>query len=159
MFMPPLVRPIWRARPLFDPQARRRAVCLEVGCVDHDGLVFGVLGGQAHHDPGEDPVIAPALPPVVEGLRRAVFFRRITPAQAIAIDEDYTAQDAAVIDAGLAMARRKERLEALHLGLGKPVKIAHRSVSLQSLNHAKNLKSMGLEPRRRYGGAASLPIG
>ncbi|WP_211371354.1 hypothetical protein, partial [Paracoccus limosus] len=44
---------------------------------------------------------------------------------------------------------RKERLEALHLGLGKPVKIAHRSVSLQSLNHAKNLKSMGLEPRKK----------
>jgi hypothetical protein len=94
VFIPPLVRLIWSPRPLFHAQARRRAVCLEVGCIDHDGLVFGAFGGQAHHDPGEDPVVAPALPAVVEGLGWFVFLRCIAPAQAIAIDEDYAAEDA-----------------------------------------------------------------
>lgn len=32
-----------------------------------------------------------------------------------------------VIDAGLAMALGKERLQALHLGVGQPIQIAHRS--------------------------------
>ena len=100
---------------------------LEIGRVDHDRLVLGALGGQAHHDPGEHAIVAPALPTVVEGLGRAVFLRRITPAQAIAIDEDYAAEDAAIIDTGLAMALGKERLQALHLGVRKPIKIAHRS--------------------------------
>ena len=76
--------------------------------IDHDRIVFGTFGGQAHHDPGEDAVVAPALPAVVEGLGRAVFLRRIAPAQPIAIDEDYTAQNAPIIDAGLARSSRKQ---------------------------------------------------
>ena len=136
---------------------------LEVGRVNHDGLVLGALSGQADHDPGEDPVVTPTLPTVVEGLGRSVFLRRIAPPQPIAIDKDYAANDTEVINARLAMALGEfggsgnspgdcfpdKRLQARHLRLGKPVKIAHRSVSLQSLNHAKNLKSMGLEPRKK----------
>jgi len=38
--------------------------------------------------------LAPSLPAVVEGLGGTVFLRRIAPAQAIAIDEDYAAQSA-----------------------------------------------------------------
>lgn len=42
---------------------------------------------------------------------------------------------------------RKERLQTLHLGVGQPIKIAHRSGFLQGLNHAKLPKSTGLELR------------
>lgn len=121
--MPPLVRPIWRPRPLFYAQARRRAVRLEIGRVNHDCLVLGPLGGQADHDPGEDPVVAPPLPSVIKGLRRTVFLRRIAPTQPIAIDEDYATQNPSIIDAGLTMALRKERFETLHLGVRQPVKM------------------------------------
>ncbi len=34
----------------------------EIRRVDHDRLVLGAIGGQAHHDPGEDAVVAPARP-------------------------------------------------------------------------------------------------
>lgn len=78
-------------------------MCLEIGRIDHDRLVLGALGGKADHDPGKNPVVAPALPAVVEGFGRAVFLRRVTLPQPIAIDEDYAAEDTAIIDAGLAM--------------------------------------------------------
>lgn len=41
--------------------------------------------GQPIHDSGEDPLVAPPLPQFVKGLRRAIGFGRIAPAQAIAI--------------------------------------------------------------------------
>ena len=110
-------------------------------------LCPALSAARPDHDPGEDPVVAPALPTGVEGLRRAVFLRRVAPAQAIAIDEDHATENAAVIDARLAMGLGKERLEALHLSVGKPVKVAYRAVSQRSMNYAKHLKSMGLEPR------------
>lgn len=102
-------------------------MCFQIGRVDHDRLVFGALGGQAHHDPGEDPVLAPALPAVVERLGGSVVLWRVTPSQPIAIDEDYAAQHASIIDAGPAMALGKEGFEARHLRLRQPEKIAHRS--------------------------------
>ena len=131
-------------------------MCLEVGRVDHDRLVLGALGGQADQDPGEDAIVAPALPTAVERLGGAVFLRRVAPPQAIAIGEDYAAEDATVIDAGLAVALGKEWLETLHLGVAQPVKIAHHRISLRSLNHANRLKSMGLEPRARRRNSAVL---
>ena len=70
-------------------------------------------------------LVAPSPPVVVEGLRLAVFPGRITPTQAIAIDEDYSAEDAPVLDARLAMALGKEGLQARHLGLCKPEKTAY----------------------------------
>lgn len=47
--------------------------------------------------------------------------------QAIAVEEDNAAQHMLIVDAGLAMALGTERLEALHLPLRQPVKIAHPS--------------------------------
>ncbi|MDO8882261.1 hypothetical protein, partial [Pseudotabrizicola sp.] len=38
-----------------------------------------------------------------------------------------------------------------HLLVSQPVEVAHGSVSLRSLNHANNLKSMGLEPKLQGG--------
>lgn len=82
----------------------------EICRIDHDRRVLGPFGGQAHHDPGEDSVVAPALPAVIQSLGRAVFLRCIAPPQPIAIDEYYAAEDAPIIDAGFAMTFRKERL-------------------------------------------------
>jgi hypothetical protein len=89
------------------------------------------------------------LPPVVVGLRRAILLWRIAPPQAIAVDEDYSAQHPPVIVARLAMALGEEGLEPSHLRVGQPEKIAHRLVSLRSLNHAERARSMGPDPRTK----------
>ncbi|WP_294982849.1 hypothetical protein, partial [Tabrizicola sp.] len=46
----------------------------------------------------------------------------------------------------LAMALGKEGLQPRHLRFGQPEKVAHRSVSSQSLNHAESGRSMGPDP-------------
>jgi hypothetical protein len=71
----------------FSPKDLSRAVCFEIGRVDHNRLRNGRLRGQSFHHPGEDGHVAPTLPMVVEGLRRAVFFLRVGPPQAITFDE------------------------------------------------------------------------
>ena len=99
-------------------------MCFEVGGIDHDRLALGTLGSQTHHDPGEDPIVAPPLPTVVEGLGWAILPRRVAPSQPIAIDEDYAAKHPSIIDPRLAMAFGKERPQACHLRVGQPEKIA-----------------------------------
>src|SRR3546814_6916869 len=47
--------------PLFNPQARCRAVCLQVGRVDHDGLRVGACGSQPLHHTEEDTPFTPPL--------------------------------------------------------------------------------------------------
>ena len=55
----------------------------------------------------------------------------------MAIDEDYAAQHATVIDTRLAMALRKKRLQPVHLLVGQPEKVAHHDArKFGSLNHA-----------------------
>lgn len=120
---------------------------LQVSRVDHHRLRDGSLSGQAIHHPGEDPPVAPPLPSIVEGLRRAVFFRRIAPPQPIAIDKDYAAQHPPVIDARLTVALGKEGLQTGHLRVGQPEKVAHDPVFLRSLNQAASARSTGPDPR------------
>ncbi len=134
-------------RPLFRPQAARRAVRLQVSRVDHHCLRNGRLRRQAVHHPGEDALLAPSLPAIVERLRRAILLGGIAPPQTIAIDEDYATQDATIIDPRLAMALGEEWLKTSHLRFREPEKVAHRSVSSRSLNHAETARSMGPEPR------------
>ena len=74
--------------PLFYAHGGRGPVGLEIGRVDHHGLLFTVLGGQAGHDPGEDGLVTLPLPAVVVRLMRTVFRRRVTPTQPIAIYKD-----------------------------------------------------------------------
>ncbi len=93
---------------------------LQIGRVNHNGLLVTALGGQPLHHPGKDPHVTPPLPSVVERLWRTVFFGRIAPPQAIAIDEYYTTQDPPIIDARLPMALRKERSQPLHLLVRQP---------------------------------------
>ena len=104
--------------------------------VDHHRFRDGGLGGQPSHHPGEDPLVAPPLPTIVEGLRRNILPRRIAPPQAIAVDENYAAQHPQIIDTGLAMALGKEGPQPRHLRFCLPEKVAHLSVSSQRLNHA-----------------------
>ena len=83
--------------------------------VDHDRLFLWPFGGQTLHDPSKDAHVAPPLPAIVEGIRRAILPRRISPPQAVAIDEDYAAQDPPVIDTRLTVALWKEGLQPRHL--------------------------------------------
>lgn len=77
---------------------------LEIGCIDHDRLALGTLGGQTHHDPGEDTIVAPPLPTVIKRLCRTILLGCIAPSQPIAIDKDYAAEHTPIINARLAMA-------------------------------------------------------
>jgi hypothetical protein len=124
---------------------------LEVGRVDHHDFLLAAFGGQSLHHPGEDPHVAPPLPPIVERLGRSILPRRVTPSQPVAIDEDYAAQHTPVIDPRLAMALWKERLQPLQLRLGQPEKVAHHHPrQFGSLNHAgraASSRSMGPDPK------------
>jgi hypothetical protein len=72
-------------------------------------VLLSALGGQAHHDPGEDAIVAPALPAVIEGLCQAIFPRGVAPSQPVAVDEDYAAEHAPIINTRRAMALRGKR--------------------------------------------------
>ena len=98
---------------------------LQMSCVDHHGRLFTVLGRQPRHDPGEDTPVAPKLPAVVKRLVWAVFPRRISLPQTIAIDEDNPAQDTSIINPGLAVRLGEVRLQTRHLRIAQPEKIRH----------------------------------
>lgn len=98
---------------------------LRVGRSDHDGGRRHRFGGQRLEHSGA-PNFAPGL---VECLGRAVFLRRIAPAQLIAVDEDYPARNTTIIDPWAAMSLRKERLEPSYLLVAQPEKIAHHTLS------------------------------
>ena len=96
-------------------------MCFEVGRIDGDRPVIGGFRRQTRHDPREHAHIAPPLPAVIERLVRTVLARRVSPAQAIAIDEDNAAQNPSIIDARHAMALGKVRPQPFHLSLAQPV--------------------------------------
>lgn len=94
---------------------------LEMGGIDHQRIGRPALIGKFEQHPGEDTLLAPALPTAVKGLVGAVFSRRVSPPQAIAIDEDYPTQNALVVNAWLAVRFREERLQLGHLVVAQPV--------------------------------------
>ena len=112
-------------------------MCFEVGRVNRDRLIVAGFGSQRHHDPREHPHVAPSLPAVVEGLVNTIFFRCITPPQAVAIYEYNSDQHAAIIDARHTMALGEIRPKPCHLIFAQPVKIA-------SLNHNGQIAPSGL---------------
>ena len=112
-------------------------MCFEVGRVNRDRLIVAGFGSQRHHDPREHPHVAPSLPAVVEGLVNTIFFRCITPPQAVAIYEYNSDQHAAIIDARHTMALREIGPKPCHLIFAQPVKIA-------SLNHNGQIAPSGL---------------
>jgi hypothetical protein len=122
--MPPFVRPIIRPRrslpPPFSTQGLKPCpsrTCLacaagqwmrfdplmiskktiagqRIGRVDHNRLRCGGFGRQSVHHSGEDAHVTPPLPTVVERLGWAIFLRRVTPPQTIAIYEYNSAKNA-----------------------------------------------------------------
>jgi hypothetical protein len=113
-----------RTRSLFNLQARRRAVCLEIAGVDHDCLGRGTGSGQSFHHAQEQAPRAPPLPSVAEGLVRFVLPGRIAPAHYTAVYEDDAAQHPPIINPGLAVTPGKVRIEPRHL-LGQPIQVAY----------------------------------
>jgi hypothetical protein len=95
-------------------------VRLQIGRVDHDGLVLDALGGEPLHQPGKDTHVLSPLPLVVERRRCTLLNRRITPPQTIAIEEDYAVENPPIIDTLLAMALWKERSQPLDLLVCQP---------------------------------------
>jgi len=63
---------------------------------------------------------------------RAIFPRRIPPAQAIAIDEDNPTQHPSVIDPWLTGRLREARRKFAHLLIGQPEKITHVTTPFRS---------------------------
>lgn len=50
-----------------------------MGRVDHYGFLFAVFGRRVHHHPGEDALIAPPRPTVLQRLARAIGGRGTAP--------------------------------------------------------------------------------
>ena len=98
--------------PISNSQTGCRAVCVQVGRIDHDGLGLGVHNSQAlHHAPDTDP----SLLPIVQRLVGFIRAGRVPPSQPIAIDENDAAQRPPTINPGLAVAFWKVRLQARRL--------------------------------------------
>jgi hypothetical protein len=91
----------------------------------HHGLLFAVLGSEPSLHPGEGTLVAPPLPLAVERLVRPAGGRRATSAQAIAVDQYYSAQHTLFVNTRLPMRLQKERFNARHLRVGQPEKIRH----------------------------------
>ena len=98
---------------------------LLIGGDDHDCLFLTVLSGQAGHHLRKDALVAPPLSTTIKRLVRTIFLRRISPTQAIAIDEDNSAQNPLVIDPRLTMRLGEESGQACHLRVSQPEEIAH----------------------------------
>ena len=94
---------------------------LELGGVDHQRIGLATLIRQFQQHPGKDALLAPSFPAAVQRFVRTVFRRCITPAQAIAVDEDYPAQHPLVVDAGLAVGLWEKGLQLGHLRIAQPV--------------------------------------
>ena len=98
---------------------------LQVGGIDHRGLLFTVFGSQTGHHPGEDAFVAPPLPTVIERLVWAIRRRGIASSQPIAINEDNAAQHTSIINTWFAVGLGEERLKTRHLRIRQPEKIRH----------------------------------
>lgn len=107
---------------------------------------FGALAGRARRDPGESASVAPAFPAAGESLSGAVFPRRIAPPQPIAIDEYFATENAAIIDAGLAMAPGEGWLQTPCLCIRQPATIARRSGLVAEPVSCQSTESTGLDP-------------
>jgi hypothetical protein len=70
---------------------------LEMGGINHQRISRPALIGKFEKYPDENTLLAPALPTAAYGLVQAVFSRRVSLPQAIAIDEDYPTQNALVV--------------------------------------------------------------
>ena len=100
-------------------------MCLQVCRVDHYGRLLTVFRSETGHHPGKDALLAPAPPTALQRLVRPIGSGCITPAQAIADNENNPAENTSVINAWLAVGLRKIGSETCHLRVGQPEKVAH----------------------------------
>jgi len=107
-------------------------MCLQVCCVDHHSILFTVFSSEAGHHPSEDTLPAPTPPTAIKCFVRPIGSGCITPAQAIADDEDNPAENAPVINARLAMGLWEKRGKTCHLRIRQPEKVAHLTAPFQS---------------------------
>jgi hypothetical protein len=96
---------------------------LKVGSLDHYDPFLTMTRRQPDHHLGEDPLITPPLPTVVDCLVRSIVPRGIAPPQAIAIDEDYPNQNRPVINRRLAMGFGGIGLKTRHPRITQPEEI------------------------------------
>jgi hypothetical protein len=76
-------------------------------------------------DPGQDVVLTPRFPTVVECLGWTIVCRHVATPQPLAIDKYSASQNSSLINAGLAMALGKKRLQVRYLRLYQRLKGAH----------------------------------
>ena len=71
---PPFSRPCWSlfGGPSDTCACALEPVALAQAHIDHHSLLFAVFGGQAGHHPGEDTLVAPPFPTVVQRLMRPI---------------------------------------------------------------------------------------
>ena len=98
---------------------------LKVGSLDHRGPFLTMIRRQPDHHLGEDPLVTPPLPTVVDCLVPPILPRGIAPPQAIAIDEDYLAQNRPIINRRLAMEFGEIGLKTRHLRITQPEETRH----------------------------------
>src|SRR5579872_5699075 len=72
---------------------------LQMRCVDHDLLRLAAFARQFPEYFIEDSQPAPAYEPIIDGLMRAIFPRRVAPAQAVLDHKDDAAHDPAIVHA------------------------------------------------------------
>ncbi|SDE63099.1 hypothetical protein SAMN04488239_12548 [Ruegeria marina] len=134
-----------RLRPLFHAEARSCAVRLQVGHVDYDRLVGRGLGGQAQHELGKDPFVVPTFPAIVQGFgwpysRSASHYR--TPLRLMKNIPFRTRRSST---RGLPWLFGKKGFRRSIWALLSQKRLLIVQVAVRGLNHAKKLKSIGLE--------------
>src|SRR5579872_5184977 len=92
---------------------------LQMRCVDHDLLRLAAFARQFPEYFIEDSQPAPAYEPIIDGLMRAIFPRRVAPAQAVLDHKDDAAHDPAIVHARDPVRERKILFDPTHLRLGK----------------------------------------
>ena len=119
---------------------------LKVGSVEHYGPFLTMIRRQPNHHLGEDLLVTPPLPTVVDGLVQPILPRGIAPPQAIAIDEDYPAQNRPVINTTLAMGFGEIGFKTRHLRITQPEETRHVTARFPAMNHADRQKLMSPGP-------------
>jgi len=97
----------------------------QVGRVHRDRLRILPLARQFGQHSRKHPRSAPPHPSVIKRLWRTLLPWRIPPTQAIAMEEDNSAQHTLVVNARNAVGQRKKWFQPLHLRICQPEKITH----------------------------------
>ena len=79
--------------PLLHRKAGRRAMNFEICCVDLKCLLFTKIKGQTNQYLGEDALISPPLPTIVQRVVRPAFLGCSAPSQTDAIDKNIPTQN------------------------------------------------------------------